>query len=135
MNVMPHVRYVTVDDFTCDVGRGLLIALLGFPWLEKLNLLAQVYRGMFINRRAKDILYALRLSSLDNTCHHRWHSRGYQWVHVCLEECSTDLMENDNAVFFNLFNSSFQLLPLQPYLDMQNQLLPRLLKENEEYNW
>ena len=44
-------------------------------------------------------------------------------------------MENDNAVFFNLFNSSFQLLPLQPYLDMQNQLLPRLLKENEEYNW
>lgn len=58
MNVMPHVRYVTVDDYTCDVGRGLLIALLGFPWLEKLNLLAQVYRGMFLNRRAKDILYA-----------------------------------------------------------------------------
>lgn len=135
VNVMPHVRYLTVYGITgnsVDIGQCLLVALLGFSWLERLCFRLPDEHRSSVKPRAKEILYAY--------AYHPWithaitgdAAREFEWVTACYEECRPDLVEKDNVILCTIFNSPFNMLPLQPYLDMQQQLLPSLLMEKVE---
>ena len=142
LDVMPNLRSLTIRSSrttSIAVARPLLIILLGFSYLENLYLdntipdEQSVFESLLL-----EILYAYgyhpRMRYVDYPfCNNVTNEPGdLEWLHLCFKECELRRKANgDYVAISDILRSPFPRPSPQRYLDMQQQLLPRLLAEEE----